>query len=211
MLILPIKKKWFDMILSGEKKEEYREIKPYYTTRLNKIFNMVDDIPVDLAETEVKFTNGYGNKVPSFIADCHLDKRTGKEEWGAEPNKEYYVLVIEKIRWKSMDGLGGYLDKNKEKKQNEFRTEELMNNISTKTKELIEKLTEEEIDEIYRYAKCKSIAEDVKSYAEDNNIEISDADVYKAASLWVYHGLHNCEATYWDNIHAVISEVTNLE
>ena len=30
MLTLPIKKKWFDMILSGEKKEEYREIKPYY-------------------------------------------------------------------------------------------------------------------------------------------------------------------------------------
>lgn len=29
MLILPIKRKWFDMILSGEKKEEYREIKPY--------------------------------------------------------------------------------------------------------------------------------------------------------------------------------------
>lgn len=27
MLILPIKKKFFDMIKSGEKKEEYREIK----------------------------------------------------------------------------------------------------------------------------------------------------------------------------------------
>ena len=26
MLVLPIKKKWFDMIASGEKKEEYREI-----------------------------------------------------------------------------------------------------------------------------------------------------------------------------------------
>lgn len=25
MLTLPIKKKWFDMIVSGEKKEEYRE------------------------------------------------------------------------------------------------------------------------------------------------------------------------------------------
>lgn len=112
MLTLPIKKKWFDMILSGEKKEEYREIKPYYTTRLNKIFNMIDDIPIDLAETEVKFTNGYGNKVPFFIADCHLEKRAGKEEWGAEPNKEYYVLVIEKIRWKSIDGLGGYFDNN---------------------------------------------------------------------------------------------------
>lgn len=33
MLTLPIKKKWFDMILSGEKKEEYREIKPYYERR----------------------------------------------------------------------------------------------------------------------------------------------------------------------------------
>ena len=33
MLVLPIKKKWFDMILSSQKKEEYREIKPYYKTR----------------------------------------------------------------------------------------------------------------------------------------------------------------------------------
>lgn len=109
MLILPIKKKWFYMILTGEKREEYRDIKPYYTTRLNKIFNMVDDIPLDHAKAQVRFTNGYGYKVPAFIADCHLEKRTGRKEWGAEPDKEYYVLVIEKIRWKSMDNLGGYL------------------------------------------------------------------------------------------------------
>ncbi len=38
MLTLQIKKKWFDMILSGEKKEEYREIKPYYITRFRKLF-----------------------------------------------------------------------------------------------------------------------------------------------------------------------------
>jgi hypothetical protein len=30
MLTLPIQKKWYDMILSGEKKEEYREIKQYF-------------------------------------------------------------------------------------------------------------------------------------------------------------------------------------
>ena len=35
MLTLPIKKKWFDMILFGEKKEEYREIKPYWTKRFS--------------------------------------------------------------------------------------------------------------------------------------------------------------------------------
>lgn len=33
-LHLTLKKKWFDMIASGEKKEEYREIKPYWITRL---------------------------------------------------------------------------------------------------------------------------------------------------------------------------------
>ena len=35
MLTLPIKRIWFDMIKVGIKKEEYREIKPYWTTRLN--------------------------------------------------------------------------------------------------------------------------------------------------------------------------------
>ena len=75
MLVLPIKKKWFYMILTGKKREEYRDVKPYYTTRLNKIFNMVDDIPLDYAETQVRFTNGYGYKVPAFIADCHLVMR----------------------------------------------------------------------------------------------------------------------------------------
>lgn len=41
MLILPIKKKWFDMILSGEKKEEYREMKPYWETRLRNYFGWI--------------------------------------------------------------------------------------------------------------------------------------------------------------------------
>ena len=41
-MILPIKKKWFDMIKSGEKKEEYREIKPYYATRFQNVFDTVE-------------------------------------------------------------------------------------------------------------------------------------------------------------------------
>ena len=32
-LVLPIKRRWFDMIVSGEKKEEYRDIKSYYISR----------------------------------------------------------------------------------------------------------------------------------------------------------------------------------
>ena len=50
MLILPTKGKWFNMILSGDKREEYREIKPYYTTRFKKIFDMYpnSNIPTGL-------------------------------------------------------------------------------------------------------------------------------------------------------------------
>ncbi len=32
-LVLPIKRRWFDTIVSGEKKEEYRDIKSYYISR----------------------------------------------------------------------------------------------------------------------------------------------------------------------------------
>ena len=109
MLTLPTKKKWFYMILTGEKLEEYRENKPYYTVRFEKVFDIVEGIPVSKKISQIRFTNGYGNNVPSFIADCHLEMHTGKEEWGAEKDIIYYVLHIHKIRWKSMDGSGGYL------------------------------------------------------------------------------------------------------
>ena len=36
-ITLPLKKKWFDMIKSGQKKEEYREITPYWISRFLKV------------------------------------------------------------------------------------------------------------------------------------------------------------------------------
>ena len=117
MLILPIKRKWFNMILSGEKKEEYREIKKYYRTRLAramKIHPVLIETCIDKESPEfkVKFNNGYFRNCPSFIADCTLSIGQGKEEWGAEVGRFYYVLHIKKIRWKSMDNLGGYVNEN---------------------------------------------------------------------------------------------------
>ena len=111
MLILPIKKKWFDMILSGEKREEYREIKPYYTTRFKNIFNMspYSFIPSGTDCGQIMFRNGYKKNSPSIIADCYLDIKTGKPEWGAEPGINYYTLRIDKIIWKSTDNMEGYI------------------------------------------------------------------------------------------------------
>ena len=112
MLTLPTKKKWFDMMLSRIKTEEYREIKPYYTTRFdneihcNGLFTgscfhgeaFIEHYRTGVSTPfTVKFVNGYGNDKPYFIAEVTLTVDTGYEDWGAEPNKEYYVLFINKI------------------------------------------------------------------------------------------------------------------
>lgn len=90
MLVLPIKKKWFDKIKSGEKKEEYRELKKYYHIRFKKIFGCDYENKV----VEIIFRNGYRSDSPQIKCKCKLRIGTGKEEWGAEPNKEYYILEI---------------------------------------------------------------------------------------------------------------------
>ena len=98
MLTLPIKKKWFDMILSGEKKEEYREIKPYYTTRLyGKAYeyNVKNGFIKEYdKEEKIILRNGYSSNSPSIKCKVLITKGYGKEEWGADPNKLYYVLKI---------------------------------------------------------------------------------------------------------------------
>lgn len=38
MLTFPLKKEWYEKIKSGEKTVEYREVKPYWTKRLNSCF-----------------------------------------------------------------------------------------------------------------------------------------------------------------------------
>lgn len=99
MLVLPIKKKWFDMIRSGEKKEEYREIKPYYERRFKKFMPRFTIFRTEYVEPEffVIFRNGYDYNSPSIKCKCKVDTGTGVKEWGAVPGKYYYVLKILEI------------------------------------------------------------------------------------------------------------------
>lgn len=97
MLVLPIKRKWYEMILSGKKKEEYREIKPYYTSRfMGNGLLLMDGTPNDWGGMII-FRNGYSKNSPQFEAEVNLRIDKGRQEWGAEPGKTYYVLTIEKI------------------------------------------------------------------------------------------------------------------
>lgn len=92
MLTLPIKRKWFDMIVSGEKTEEYREITPYYTSRLHMGHFHEENI------NSCILRNGYSKNSPSIGIDFWIRVGSGREEWGAEKGKFYYILEIRK-KW----------------------------------------------------------------------------------------------------------------
>jgi hypothetical protein len=90
ILNLTIKKKWFDMIESGEKPEEYREIKDYYVSRF------IDYDAMDFKHYDaVLFRNGYSSDSPTCLRELKfIDIGTGIEDWGAVRGKKYFILKL---------------------------------------------------------------------------------------------------------------------
>lgn len=111
MLTLTIKKKWFDMIAAGTKKEEYRDIKDYYIVRFIKWlgfpnhqelfewfkYNLETEGTPDNFKRKICFRNGYSPDAPELICECGLRIGYGKEEWGAEPGTKYFILEVKNI------------------------------------------------------------------------------------------------------------------
>ena len=94
MLVLPMYRNYFDMILDGVKKEEYRVPKPYWIKRFEKAWEGMDK----KTEQKVFFRNGYTNKSPYFVAICSWEGiRKGNPSWGAEEDKEYLVLKVHRV------------------------------------------------------------------------------------------------------------------
>ena len=92
-LNLTIKKKWFDMIASGEKREEYREMKEYWLDRLVDI-NTHDWKHFDT----VTFRNGYGRNVPTVTVEyLGISFMEGMPSWGADPGVKYIVIRLGEI------------------------------------------------------------------------------------------------------------------
>ena len=122
ILTLTLKRKWFDLILAGTKTEEYREITDYWARRfLNpkeeiewQVWEeMLDDMqdpfrryngPADLMAylgikfkdyEAIRFRNGYRKDSPVFTIDlAGIEIKQGREEWGAEKDKFYFVLQL---------------------------------------------------------------------------------------------------------------------
>jgi hypothetical protein len=80
ILHLTLHKKWFKQILKGEKKIEYREIKPYWTKRLFDFKNNLIDYDY------IIFKNGYNKNSPMM-----------KVEFLGIRKKEQYEILLGKI------------------------------------------------------------------------------------------------------------------
>ena len=64
MLTLPIKRQWYDMILCGQKREEYREDNPYYRSRFEKLFDLSPEAladPVRQKASVLRLRNGFSS------------------------------------------------------------------------------------------------------------------------------------------------------
>lgn len=93
---LNLKGEWFDMILSGDKKEEYRDLSDYWKARLSKLFPMTSMGETYLPITEtIVFSNGYAKDRRQFEIEIKGAMiATGREDWGAEKGCMYYVLRL---------------------------------------------------------------------------------------------------------------------
>lgn len=91
ILHLTLKKKWFDMIKQGVKKEEYREIKPYWTKRLK-------DFLVKNPFDYVLFRNGYSKDAPTLKVECKGVKfGEARPEWSDGAKGRFYVIQLGEI------------------------------------------------------------------------------------------------------------------
>lgn len=84
-LDLHLKKRWYQMIESGEKPEEYREIKPYWEKRL-----------IGKSYTHVRFRYGYTNRCMVFVIESITTGR-GKPQWGAPIQPVFIIKLGQKI------------------------------------------------------------------------------------------------------------------
>jgi hypothetical protein len=88
VLRLTIKRKWFDMIASGQKTEEYRRHSVWIDSRVN----------LSRSYDVVEFKNGYGQNVPKCVVEYNgYDWGQGNPAWGAEPGEDYKIILLGKV------------------------------------------------------------------------------------------------------------------
>ena len=119
VLDLSLKHCWYDMIASGEKKEEYRDLRPYYANRLlygcslgvkeywepvfanaqTKEWFKPEMLLRDYGSRfydAVRFHRGQGSPVTMLVECLGISVGKGKPEWGAPEDKEVFIIKLGK-------------------------------------------------------------------------------------------------------------------
>ena len=98
VLRLTLKKKWYDMILSGEKKEEYREVKRYWIQRLcNEVDYEIGGAWEGVFKkfNQVEFKNGYSKDAPTMVVEFKgLRIGEAKPEWSDNWQGEVFAILL---------------------------------------------------------------------------------------------------------------------
>ena len=113
-LKLTLKKKWFDLLKSGEKIEEYREVKKHWIKQLvtnrftakdykneNEIIGLILQNKEHYIKNRtthfdfVEFRNGYSKTSPQITMECkEIEIGNGKVEWGAIEGEQYFIIKL---------------------------------------------------------------------------------------------------------------------
>lgn len=80
-LHLILKGKWYDMIDRGEKKEEYRELTPYWMKRIGS------------EHTHVCFHKGYTDMTMTFAIEGK-SYGYGNPDWGAPTDRPVFIIKL---------------------------------------------------------------------------------------------------------------------
>lgn len=104
-LHLVLKRKWFEMILSDEKKEEYRGLNQYWVGRLMENTLMPDGSRFFMKGLEqfrqfdtITFQLGYAKDAPRIIAECKgIDIGPAKPEWSDNWQGDVFRIKIGRI------------------------------------------------------------------------------------------------------------------
>ena len=103
ILHLTLKKKWFDMIASGEKKEEYRGIKDYWCKRFcNKHWQSYEREILYQAINKyydaVVFRNGYSKSAREITLEClGISIGVARPEWSDNWQGDVFIIKLGKI------------------------------------------------------------------------------------------------------------------
>jgi len=107
VLRLTLHRKWFDMIATGEKTEEYREIKPYWARLFPRGQYGSDEHGPFYNQITLKgkgyrpeyvlilFSNGYGPTARKMLVELKSVRRAyGRKEWGGNTSDQPPLFVF---------------------------------------------------------------------------------------------------------------------